>query len=257
MDLASGEPAVTSHYSGDRMYRYATLDGVGERPYYDSNHTLMISDIYLMVASRSPIGKDEVRAAFNATWPAGSFADQWVADDDIIKKSLKTLRQLHKILCLGLGYSMQPRKLVNTAYENGFILSFKEAKEFYNVYWALFAKVRELADSLERQIKLDGALINEFGYRLTPEPRKAFNYLIQSSVSGLIHILTAKLFALAPYSRFVTVIHDEILAEVPTDRLEEFRAAKEAAVQSLNDDLGWTVKIRVGFVSGFTWMDAK
>lgn len=257
MDLAAGEPACSSHYSGDANYRYATLDGVGHRPYYDSDGTLKISDIYLTVMSRSPLGKDELRKAFDAPWPAGSFADQWVLDSEVITKKLKSSRQLHKILCLGLGYGMQPRKLVNTAYEAGYVITFKQAKEFFNVYWSLFAQVRELADRLEQQVRIEGSLVNEFGYRLVPDPRKGFNYWIQSSVSGIVHILGAKLFALAPYAQFITVIHDEILAQIPGDKVEEFRQAKEAAVKSLNEDLNWTVQIRVGFAVGETWYEAK
>jgi hypothetical protein len=257
MDLAAGEPACSSHYSGDANYRYATLDGVGQRPYYDSEGTLKISDIYLTVMSRSPLGKEELRKAFDTSWPAGSFADQWIADSEVITKKLKSSRQLHKILCLGLGYGMQPRKLVNTAYEAGYVITFKQAKEFFNVYWSLFAQVRELADRLEQQVRIEGSLINEFGYRLVPDPRKGFNYWIQSSVSGIVHILGAKLFALAPYAQFITVIHDEILAQVPADKVEDFRQAKEAAVKSLNEDLNWTVQIRVGFAVGETWFEAK
>ncbi len=256
MDLASGEPTTTSHYSGDEHYRYFTLDGVGKRPEY-RNGVLMLDDIYLAVMSVSPIGKQKMADLFKQTWPAGTFADQWLVDSDVIKKKIKSERQLHKILCLGIGYGMQPKKLTKTAFENGYNLSFKDAKAFYHAYWDLFSGVRSLADRLAEQVKEDGYLVNEFGYRLTPEPRTAFNYFIQSSVSGVIHVLLAKLFAMAPYAKLLTIIHDEILAECPADRLEDFRKAKEEAAKSLNEDLNWTVQIRVGFAEGHTWYEAK
>lgn len=257
IDVSSGEPSVTSHYSGDHRYTYCTLTGVGKDPYYDSENVLCIDDIYLCVASVSPFGKQQIREAFDAQWPAGNFIDQWRKDSEVIKSKLKSVRQLHKILALGLGYGMGARKLVNTAYENGFTISFKEAKDFFNAYWQLFSGVRLLADRLAAQIKIDGYLVNEFGYRLTPDPRKAFNYWIQSSVSGIMHLFKAKLFALAPYTIFVTVIHDEIIAECPKEKIEEFRKAKDEAVRLLNEDLGWTVKLRMGFAPGETWYEAK
>lgn len=252
MDLASGEPSVTAHYSGDQRYRHATVDGVGSRPTYKDS-ILYIDDIYIMTMSVSPMHKKMLWDYFHSF----DFASQWLKDPEVIKDHLKKHRQVCKMLALALSYGMQPRKMVKQMYENGVSISFKDAKAFYEAYWQLFSGVRRLADRLEFQIKQDGAMVNEFGYRLTPEPRKAFNYLIQSSVSGIIHILTAKLFAIAPYARFLTVIHDEILAECPIDKLEEFRQAKDEATRLLNEELGWTTQVRVGFKSGLTWMEAK
>lgn len=257
IDLAAGEPSCTAHYSGDVNYRYATIDGVGKAPFYRDG-VLMISDIYLMVMSVSPIFRDLMWDTYhNHRFPAGSFVEQWLADDEVVKAFLKKQRQFAKILCLGIGYSMQPKKMCESARLAGYLLSLPDAKLFYNAYWRLFDGVKKFSERLSRQIALDGYLVNQFGYRLTPEPRLAFNYFIQSSVSGLMHAFVAKLLAIAPYALFDTVIHDELLADVPEDRLEDFRKAKEIATDSLNDELGWSVRVRTGFVPGRTWYDAK
>lgn len=256
-DLGAGEPTVTAEYSKDRNYTNACFNMVGKAPYYDKESVLQISDIYLMVMSASPIGKHILRAAWDKDWNGKTFAEQWLDDAEIIKSALKRARQIHKILVLGIGYSMQPRTMVKSMYENGFELSLEDAKKFYDAYWALFPGVRRFSNQLEWQLKQEGYIVNPFGYRLTPEPRLGFNYFCQSSVSGIVHVLTAKLFAAAPYARFAALIHDELIIELPLDKVEQFKIDKERAVDSLNEDLGWALKIRCGLVFGKDWYDAK
>lgn len=256
IDLSAGEPSVTAHFSKDANYKWATVDGVGKVPEY-RNGILRIDDLYLMVMSVSPLGAEKMRAAFDRDWAGLTFQEQWMKDPEVIKTALKKDRQLHKILVLGIGYGMQPKKMVEQMRENGFTLTFEQAKKFFDAYWALFSGVRRLALKLEAEVKYEGSLINPFGYRLTPEPRKAFNYFIQSSVSGIMHIFTAKLFAAAPYATFITCVHDELLVEVPKDMIETFRKDKERATDSLNEDLGWSVAMRTGFVVGSNWYEAK
>lgn len=257
IDLSSGEPTVTAHYSRDPNYLYATFDGVGKEPFYRDG-VLMIDDIYLMVMSVSPIGHKLMRDVFHNTYNGRPFTEVWLTDPEFIQKTLlKTERALHKMLALALGYGMGPTKMVKQSRENGHDLNPKVAKQFFDAYWRLFAGLRRLADRLAYQIERDGYIVNQFGYRLTPPPHKGFNYLIQSSVSGIMHMFNAKLFALADYANFITVIHDELLADVPDDMVEQFRIHKEQATASLNSDLRWTTKIRTGYATGKNWYAAK
>ena len=255
-DASAGEPSVTAHFSGDKNYRWATLDGIGKEPRY-VNNVLMIDDVYLMTASAAPMFATAIRDAFNRDWGGRTFQEQWLHDADVIKSALKKIRQISKILCLGISYGMQPKKMVKQMYEQGVSISLQEATEFFNAYWTLFNGVRRFSDKLKTQMQYDGFIINPFGYRLSPEPRLAFNYFIQSSVSGLMHVYLMKLMAIAPYADFVTVIHDELILQVHKDRLEDLRGAVIAATQSLNDDLKWSVNMRMGFVAGENMYTAK
>lgn len=257
LDLVSGEPSVTANFSRDKNYRWATVDGIGRAPFYE-NGTLMIDDIYLQTMSVSPLGSAKMKAAFAADWGGRTFAEQWLADPEVIKTALKKDRQVHKILCLAISYGMQPKKMVKSMYEAGHQITLQQAKDFHVAYWELYSNVQKFSKRLSRQLEIDGYIINPFGYRLTPESRLGFNYFIQSSVSGLIHVYCAKLFAAAPYAIFLSVIHDEVLVEVPTEQLADFRKAAQAATDSLNDDLKWEVSIRTGFAaSDISWYEAK
>lgn len=255
-DLIAGEPTVTGNFSRDPNYLYATYSGVGKAPFYD-NGILFIDDIYLMVASVATISRDIIAESYNKRWPAGSFTEQWLTDPEVIKKELKTIRNVIKILALGLGYGMGPNKMVDSLYEKGFEISHKDAKAFRKIYWELFKGVKTFAEQLEALIDQQGYYINPFGYRITCESRKAYNYFCQSSVSGIINIYAAKLFAAAPYAVFLTCIHDELLIEVPEDKIEDFKEISKLALKSLNDDLAWFVPVRMGFVTGRNWYEAK
>lgn len=257
IDLSSGEPTVTGEFSKDPNYLYATYHGVGKRPFYKDG-VLMIDDIYLMVASVSPLGKEKIYDTFhNHKFDGKSFADQWLEDSEVVKSYLKEVRTLHKILCLGIGYGMQARKMVTSMYEKGYLLDLKTAKQFCKVYWQLFSGVKAFSDTLTLEIERKGYIINPFGYRLTPDPRKAYNYYCQSSVSGVMHLFGALLFSIAPWAKFVVCIHDEFVISVDEGRLEEFRKCTQAATEEMNNQLKWDVKIRTGFCPGRTLFDAK
>jgi len=256
-DAASGEPSVIAHFSHDPVYKYACFDGIGKAPYY-KDAVLVIDDIYLMGASISPVGASIVRDAFNKKWPAGSFQDQWLQDSEVIKSALKKCRQLHKAAILGFSYGMGHRKCARTLYEQGYLISEEDAKKFKFAYWDLMSGVARFSKRLANMSEREGYIINPFGYRIVPEsPHKAFNAYIQSSVSGLLNVYLVKLLAAAPYAQFVTIIHDELLLDIPIIYKEEFKLAKERAVKSLNEDLKWSVDLRFGLVYGSDWYTAK
>lgn len=101
IDLAAGEPTVTAHFSQDQRYRFATIDGVGKEPYYAADGVLMVDDIYLMVMSVSPMGKQLMWDTYhNHMFGDGkyNFVTQWMLDSEVVKSHLKKFRQFHKIL---------------------------------------------------------------------------------------------------------------------------------------------------------------
>lgn len=257
IDLASGEPTVTTHYSQDRNYKMACFDMVGKAPYYE-NGILQIDDIYLQTASVSPIGRKAVDTLWQQDWSGKTFPQQWLEDPEVIKKAYKDGRAFHKILCLGLSYGMGSQKMVNSAYEKGYALDLDTAKKFKRVYWDLYEGVKQFVEFCGDMRKRDGCIINEFGYRGICEPHKSFNFWIQSSVSGILHVFTRLLMHELPQGcRYITCVHDELLIAVPDELLQEAFQAKERATQQLNDTLDWSVNIRTGWVPGKTWYEAK
>lgn len=259
VDLGAGEPSVTAHFSKDPNYYAACFGMVGKEPYYDESGILQIDDIYLMFASVSPLGKDTLRRAFEADWGGLTFAQQWVLDSEVIKAKLKKTRALHKVLALAIAYGQAPRGMVNFAYDQGHSLKLNDAKTLYAAYWeTLFPGVRNLGQALKNQFNTKGYLINPFGYRLVPETDYlALNYFIQSSVSGIMKVLEEKFYAITPEAKFVTCIHDEAIFSIPEHLVDEAKTNMQIAVESLNTDLGWSVKIRTGWAVGNNLYEAK
>lgn len=251
-DAGAAEPSVITHYSKDPMYYQAAFGMVGKEPFYREDNLLMIDDIYLQGASYSPMAKDKMRDAFNTKWNGKTFQEQWLEDSEVIKDALKNeFRALHKIAILGIGYGMGPKKMVQSAYEAGYIIQLKDARIFWNRYWDTYKEVARLRDFLSFKFKKEGRLINDFGFRLTPdEDRKALNYWIQSSVTGLMHVFTNLLYRRGDLIQFVTVIHDELISQVPDNKLVEAKVWFDQCVVELNQMLGWDINMRFGWKVG-------
>lgn len=257
-DGVSFEPTVSAHYSRDINYRLATVDMVGKSPYYQKD-MLVIDDIYLMVASVFPKFAKQVRDCFNSDFNGHSFSEQWLLDKEVITKgALKNIRNMSKVCCLGISYSMGAKKLVLTGQQNGFDISEKDAKQFIKLYWETFPRLKLLGEKLAEQYALRGYLQNEFGYVLYPSaPYKCLNSIIQSTVSGLISALCQVFFSSCSDAIFMFVWHDEIIFEVPDDKLTEVKARYFECIDHINRQLGWSVPIRFNWTEGKTLYECK
>ena len=255
----SGEPTVTAHYSRDMNYLLATQEMVGKEPYYNTQGMLVISDIYLMVASRAPMWAKDIRDAYEATYDGLTFGQMWVKDSEYIaKKVLKRVRDEAKTLALALAYEVGPKKMVMIALQAGYELTLKQAKDFFAIYWETFPNVKKLRNKWADLYRSQGHIMTEFGYCLYPsEDYKVMNAVIQSTVSGVISYLCMAYFEDNPWVLFSTIIHDEVIFEVPIDRLDEAKRIYFEAVDKLNKDLGWSVPIQFGWKEGKDFYEAK
>jgi hypothetical protein len=255
-DVISGEPTITCHLTHDANY-YAYIFGmVGREPFW-SGKQLMIDDIYLGFASMCPDLAPKVQEAWRKAWPEGTFVQQWMKDPDVIKDALKkSVRAQAKVRVLGFGYGMGPKKLIKQAYDGGFLISEKDARASYKSYWTMFQDIKRYADSLAKVRASGKPLYNLFGYRLVPPEFKSYNYMIQSSLSGLISYYTM-LMMKADYVKHVTCIHDEVGFSVPENKLEDFRKHFDQCVDDMNRELNWSVKVRFGWKVADNLYDIK
>jgi hypothetical protein len=270
MDLGAGEPTCTAHYSQDPRYFYASVGGIGKEPYVDDSGVLMIDDVYIMFMSQTPIGAPIIQAALAKDWPEGTFAKQWVKNSKPIKSMVKESRQIHKMLVLALLYGLGVVKMQKQLQEQfGIDMNPKQCKDVYNGFWLTFPLVKALVNKCTTKAAEKGFIANEFGYRVTfpmgPKgfeyTHKACNYLIQSTVSGIMHMFNYAFFQLAHeagvYIEFITVIHDETVVSVAKSDIDKLKTIQEKAVLSLNNRLKWSVPIRVGFNIGEDFYEMK
>lgn len=271
-DAVSGEPSVTTEYTGSILYKYFCFDGIGKTPYW-SQGILMIDDIYLAFASASSLGKKSVVDAWNKKWgnEGLSFAAQWLEDAEVIKKYLKKTRQLHKVIALALAYGMWwdisrhtgKSKMQETARDAGFTLSLGECEALYKAYWNMFPEIADYADSCKKYCdKNSNSMMNDFGFRGRCEPRKAFNFYIQSTLSSVMHIFLNELQAscakVGLEYNYVLTLHDELLAEIPIGSEQLYIQAKQVAEDRVNEILQWKlVKMRFGHVFGGDLYECK
>jgi hypothetical protein len=251
------EPTVTSAYSGDELYTYAAFTGL-DRPVHWRDDILMVPDIYMMVASQSPAGMQPIRDYIQSLGGIEKFSEAYFRDKDATLKPLKALRTLHKVICLAAGYGARPKKLHQVLTEGGHSVSFEQCEEIYNTYWRLFSKVNDLKVRWEKKVKREGYMVTPLGYRGTPHPKDAYNFLIQSSVNPVLTLYEKHLFADNPEYIYVVRIHDEILFQVPLGvDVQEVKNAIRAAEAKVNLELKWSIPVRFGCAAGKNMYEAK
>ena len=259
-DMSAGEPTIITQLTGDPNYKYFCFDGIGKAPYY-AGDTLMIDDIYLGYASKCPLFMDEMLHHFNFTlFNGNSFAAQWLIDPDVIKehKPIKFIRKNSKWMALAFGYGLGPKSVVPKAVEAGLNVKHSDGQGSFNAYWSTFHGIKRYARQLENHTKSVGWFANMFGYRFVPEqPRKAFNGMIQSSVSSLFHWYLILMNHFMPEAEYVTTIHDEAIYMIKLGEEDTFRRALKSVTDHMNNELRWVVDLRFGTVFGRSLYEAK
>jgi hypothetical protein len=256
-DLGSGEPTCIAHYTKDKNYYDAILGMKGKKPYI--NHDgLKIDDIYVTNMYNFPMLRPTFETVMSKSWPAGDWAEQWVTDKEVILEDIEKTRQLAKIMVLGLGYGLGPKKMTQITYDAGYTVTLDEARAVFKAYWKWAADVKKFADVCAAIYKRDKKIPNVFGYINYPEAEyKAFNAFIQSTVSGIMHWLIRDLRQRCDWFKYTATIHDELVAQIPDGRQAEFKSLLQGSTDALNQHLGWSVKITTGCVFGANLYEAK
>lgn len=258
-DGVSAEPTVISHYTNDPMYRYFCFDGIGKKPFYDNNGTLMIDYIYFGFGSRTPMFAEPLKEAFHTTWKGVSFADQWMDDKEVIKNDLSYIKGHCKWICLALGYGMSKKGIYPKCIEAELDISHKMAMQTFDAYWNLFKGIKNFKQGLEREYSNKGAIETVFGFRLTP-PKKSniFNSLMQGTVSGLFHLYDYLMMkGEEDWLEWVTCIHDSSIFQFPIEREQQFLEKKEKVTKIINEKLKWRLPVRFDYAAGSSFADTK
>ncbi len=144
-----------------------------------------------------------------------------------------------------------------------------EAASFVEMYYAQFPKVKEFLASQVEKAKVDGFTTTMFGRRrYLPElrssnfrlralgERMALNAPIQGSAAdilkkAMIHVDAA--LRKQPIARMLLTVHDELVFEVPADRLSEAKALiEDEMVRAADLRCGLAVEVH----SGTNWAEA-
>lgn len=261
IDAISGEATITAAYSNDPVYKFQVFEGVGVKPYYRDDGLLMISDPYIALTSVSTVGSKELKETFySATFDGLTFAEQWVKDPEVVKAHpvIKKYRKVNKMLSLALSYGLGAKKLMKQVEEQfGLVVTEATAKQVVKSYWKQYADIKAFASKCSHRVSQNGYLVNEFGYRTTPADHKAFNALIQSTMSGIVNYKILLLREYADYWQLYTVIHDAIILVVPEDKVKDLKKVSQMTDKIINEGLRWSVDVKFGFNAGRNLWETK
>ncbi|TMA12855.1 MAG: DNA polymerase I [Deltaproteobacteria bacterium] len=145
----------------------------------------------------------------------------------------------------------------------------EKAASFIEAYYAQFPKVKEFLSSQVEKAKIDGFTTTMFGRRrYLPElrssnynlrtlgERMALNAPIQGSAADIIKRAMIRVDAALrrePLAKMLLTVHDELVFEVPTEKLERARAVIEEGMTKAADlQCGLTVEVH----TGMNWAEA-
>ena len=144
-----------------------------------------------------------------------------------------------------------------------------EAANFVEVYYAQFPKLKEFLTAQVDKAKVDGFTTTMFGRRrYLPElqssnfrlrtlgERMALNAPIQGSAADILKKAMINVDAILrkePVAKMLLTVHDELVFEVPEDKLDQARALVERAMTQAGDlRCGLAVEVH----SGANWAEA-
>ena len=150
-------------------------------------------------------------------------------------------------------------------------MSFAEAQDFIDSYFARFPQVKGWIDKTITQAHADGfvrtlrgrrrqipELASSNRNRRSAAEREAVNTVIQGSAADLIKIaminIHQRMPEATPTSRMLLQIHDELLFEAP---LEEIDQLKDLVREEMEGALSLSVPLRVDMGVGPNWLEAK
>jgi len=175
-------------------------------------------------------------------------------------------RDRAKVINFGIMYGMGPQRLGRE-----FGISTKEAREFIDNYFDIYAEVRGFLEGTIEQAKTDGYVKTLLGrIRYLPElqshqrsvqsfgERVAVNTPLQGTAADMIKRAMVNLHRRLRdenmQSRMIIQVHDELVLEVPEDELETVTAmVRDEMVGAIELDVPLVVDIG----TGANWMDAK
>jgi DNA polymerase-1 len=175
-------------------------------------------------------------------------------------------RDRAKVINFGIMYGMGPQRLARE-----FGISTKEAREFIDNYFEIYADIRGFLESTIEKAKTDGYVTTMLGrIRYLPElqshqravqsfgERIAVNTPLQGTAADMIKramvTLHRRLADGQVAARMLIQVHDELVLEVPVDEVDGVSAmVREEMVGAIELDVPLVVDIG----TGRNWMEAK
>jgi DNA polymerase I-like protein with 3'-5' exonuclease and polymerase domains len=170
---------------------------------------------------------------------------------------LSTGKQVLKTTCLAILYGAFPKKIHETLTLSGETITLNECQDIYDIFWSTFDRVSKFKEYITKVNRKQGYLVSLFGFRGTPHIKDSFNWTIQSSLNGVIINFLEILQNNFPEMSFHTLIHDEILLDIPQGLEEDFKIAHKKSQIQLNNLLGWDVESRFGLNFGNNYLEIK
>lgn len=243
-DVGSAEPTILLNLCEDPTLYSILYEQKGKKPSWQGN-ILLTDSMYITTMSSTPLLGPLLRDL------GGDWVELYYKDSDEAKKKLGSKYALSKKFVLALLYGLGKKSLGADMRESNVIMTNEEVAAVYNGFWDSIPQARDFRDVIahmfKKAYKEKRPFMSPFGLPLpSSQSSKGFNYIIQSSVSSFIRRLNMNLLK-HDWIKLVTVIHDELVMEVPKDRVDEYRTILKNEEKYTNDLFGFKYPLNLGF----------
>lgn len=240
VDFSAQEPHVLTEFSQDKRM----LDVYGENA--------QPNDIYIYFGAYTSLFGKEIRQYYDPENPTKESVAR-------AKKECAAIRQVLKIMVLGMGYGMFPNKLKEGVNLAGFKISKAEATHIFNDYWNFFRGVKNFEERLlESYHQNNGYIVNGRGRPLAIHPdytKDIVNRFVQSTAHDVtmryIYILQQEREKKSiPMRPWMVDEHDATVWETPDRYVPQVVEVFNNAMTTLNNTLGWGIKFKGSVKTG-------
>lgn len=227
-DLASIEPAIMAHYSGDPTLLKVFRDGLG--------------DVYLDLALEMFPHDKELRDGYNPRAPITSR----------IKERFAKQRKIAKVIQLAVAYTGTKKTVAKNLTKEGIPTTEEEADRLVKAYWKKFRKVAEFNYQLRQVNRRDKHLRNVVGMIIRvpdPEYKDLPNRFYQSSAHCFLEVWVARIYSLCK-ERGIEIqpvlldCHDSTSNVTLKGQHHALKQVYQDALDLTNTSLGLSVPIR-------------
>jgi len=259
-DVGGAEPNMMLGFSEDPMLEFFIQNSKGKEPFWKDG-ILFTDSMYVTFASSNILGKEQVETAYKHNFDGKHFGQMWLEDADVCKDFFNShfaveYYRAWKMLTLALFYGLGAKGLVSGCYDNMIMIDLEKGKSIHKAFWKMFKELDRFQKQLQAKFRRSKFMTNPFGFKLNTEEHKVLNAYIQSTVSSFISYLLIYIDEQAPWAKYVTTVHDEIIYQIPEGREDEFIQIRDHRLAELNKALGFKYPLKLGAVWGNNWYDA-
>jgi DNA polymerase I-like protein with 3'-5' exonuclease and polymerase domains len=203
------------------------------------------NDIYLYFGANTSIFGNEIRYHYDPLNPTPSSIEN-------AKNACGEIRDILKVIVLGIGYGMGAKKLASDLRQKGYQINQRQCYQIWHEYWKVFKGIKRFEEMLLEQYDNNGGWIFNGRGRILTIDKGYTKDIVNRFVQSTGHDVLLRFLMLINNARKVTQIpmypwlpdeHDATVWEIEDKYIEHGLKIFHDSYDKLRQELKWDVPI--------------